>query len=196
MALIAQALTTTANLYTHLKIPSDEQTGFQTEAENLINRTSTVILRWLGRGTIIRASATQVYNGDGSDELVLRDWPVTGINSLTVDGETIPAKTGWDNTGYYTDEGDDYSILYLDGYAFSPGRQNVTISASWGYTTGAVQYLELEEACLLLCSYYYSRRTPGVTTDIMEGIAVTYGSDYIPNGVKVLLDPHRKRYDG
>ena len=59
-----------------------------------------------------------------------------------------------------------------------------------------MELLDLEEAALLWAAYFYHRRTPGVMTEIFEGMAVTYGADRIPPQVAALLEPYRNRRIG
>lgn len=57
---------------------------------SLITRASRQILSHLERGTILPHTTDEVRDGTGGTTLVLRQWPVTSVESVMIDGRTVP----------------------------------------------------------------------------------------------------------
>lgn len=138
MALIAGAMTTLADVKTLLGITDTTQ---DLRLEMLINSNSAMIARACDR-VFTRATYTaETYQGTNRQLLVLRQWPVVSVTSVSVGG-TVMASTeyeiktqdqdrgviyksnGWNqNTQYATGltldtwaTGRDYSVTYVAGY--------------------------------------------------------------------------------
>lgn len=52
--------------------------------QTLLNAASAWVQRYLGRN-LLRATYTEYYNGDGSEQLVLRNFPVVSVTSIHID---------------------------------------------------------------------------------------------------------------
>lgn len=105
----------------------------------LITAASRMILGYLQRPTLLAQSYNEIYDGNGNTVMTLRQWPVTSIAALSVDGTAImpssPVPTG---NGYLLEPWDGLSAgkpqtLALIGYAFNPNRQNVAVTYTAGY---------------------------------------------------------------
>jgi hypothetical protein len=88
----------------------------------------------------LSAERTEKYDGDGSTRLLLRNFPVTEVDSVTVaDGEDhvldVDAFLIDEETGilYF----DPHTDLDLDFYEFPKGTQNVTVKYTGGFTAGS-----------------------------------------------------------
>src|SRR5689334_3300596 len=68
----------------------------------LIDQSSTDILNYLDRKTCLKNTYTEYYDGIGGRKLLLRQWPVLSVSSLTVDGIAISAASPPDD-GYFVD---------------------------------------------------------------------------------------------
>lgn len=113
--------------------------------QRLIDGASKFILGQLNRATLLSHAVTEVINGTGSLRQMLRQWPVTSIASLSIDGVAVTASTTPPlGTGYMASLWDGYvpgglSEIQLVGSAFTRGLSNVSI----GYVAG---YLVANEA--------------------------------------------------
>jgi len=96
----------------------------------IISAASAFILRYLGR-SLVWQSHNETRNGSGGRALMLRNAPVTAIGTLSVDGIAVPAAPDAASAGYVLDG--EPGMLYLRGYAFSRGVQNISCSYSAGY---------------------------------------------------------------
>src|SRR5205085_10787744 len=55
----------------------------------LITRTSRQLLSYLRRATILLHTVSEIRDGTGSQSLMLREWPVLSVSSLTIGAQTI-----------------------------------------------------------------------------------------------------------
>jgi hypothetical protein len=129
----------------------------------LITRTSRQILSYLRRGTILPRTVNEIRDGSGSNTLMLRQWPVVSVSSVTVGVVSIPEappitanpQTG-DGLGFCSAGGVGWTCekwdgtppgrpqaLALKGYSFGPSfpgaqnSQNVLVVYEAGYQVSA-----------------------------------------------------------
>jgi hypothetical protein len=112
----------------------------------LISGVSRQILSNLGR-QILPAVVAQALDGDGSSEIMLREWPVVSVASLAINGVAIAAApplvaNGVFAPGYMLESAQAYppgrpQSLSLRGYGFYCGQQNVLLSYVAGYQISA-----------------------------------------------------------
>lgn len=111
----------------------------------LIARRSDDIRAYLDRPTLLKHTFTEYRNGTGGSAIMLRQWPVIAVNTLTVDGVTISPGTP-PASGYTVDVDDGFppgrqSVLRLNGACyggafgsgFNKGNNNVVINYDAGY---------------------------------------------------------------
>ncbi len=109
----------------------------------LITQISRAIFNEIERPAILPSAYTETYDGGDETAIMLRQWPVTGVVSCTVDGVAIPPSLpllagASAQIGYVLDSSDApppgaMQRLSLRGYLYTCGVQNVTISYSAGY---------------------------------------------------------------
>ena len=113
---------------------------------DLIAQRSMDILAYLGRKTVLKTTYTEYYNGTGTGRLMLRQWPVIEVNSMTIDGVTVASATP-PNTGFFIPPFDGFppgspGVIALNGSGFGgaypvpgfcAGSNNVYISYVAGY---------------------------------------------------------------
>jgi Fe-S cluster biogenesis protein NfuA len=109
----------------------------------LISATSQQVETFLGY-SVLQAAYTRTFNGQGLRLMFVPDVPLVSVQSLIINGQTIPqgsAPGGTQQSGFYND---DVSIGLI-GYCFGCGFQNVTASYTAGRTTVPA---DLEQAML------------------------------------------------
>ncbi len=105
----------------------------------LITSVSRSILEYLNRSYLLPMQRTEVRDGTGSQRMMLKEFPVNSIASLTVNGSVIPACTSPPfGTGYILDAADPYppghiQRLIMTGQTFWRGLSNVTVVYNAGY---------------------------------------------------------------
>jgi hypothetical protein len=156
MALNANALTTLAIAKKWIKIPTTV-TDQDDVVEILINGFSQEI-EALAQRKLKSQSVTEIKHGRGTNLILFREWPVTAISELRIDGGSLftdPA-TVIDPADYTL--ADDGNSLLLIGGTFPRGYNNVRVTYTAGYTTVPA---DLQQACLDLCFWKYRTRESG-----------------------------------
>jgi hypothetical protein len=110
----------------------------------LITQISRGIYNYLNRSFVLPTNVVENYDGNGRQQLLLRNWPVGAIASLTIDGQPIPpapplVANSPPQPGFVLEASDDQppgamQQLFLRGdYRFQKGRQNVLVAYRAGY---------------------------------------------------------------
>lgn len=104
----------------------------------LITQCSADILLQINRGILLTKTYTERRNGTGSNALMLRNWPVHSISSVTIDGISIPKSPDGIAPGFILDDDDieppgAHQSVILINRSFHPGRSNVVIVYRAGY---------------------------------------------------------------
>lgn len=129
------ALTTLLNVKSNLSVDSNADDVLLTRT---INQVSTAILNYLQRPLLARTTYTEVRSGVGNQKITLRNWPVVSIASVTINGVNIPQGTNPTKPGWFLQQWDgavagNLQQLYLIGYCFSRGLNNITVVYDAGY---------------------------------------------------------------
>ncbi len=177
-------LTTLANVKAYLSPPLTATTD-DALLGRLITAASQFIQSWIN-ATIAQAGYSETRNGNGGTLLFLRNRPVTAVASVLVDGVAIaasnPAPMG---AGFLFDD----NAIYLKGYAFSKGAQNITVQYTAGYATTPP---ELEQACIaLVCLRYKERDRIGQASKSLAGESASFQPKDMPPDVATVLDQYR-----
>lgn len=174
-------LTTLANAKAWLSVTGNADDDLLTR---LISAVSGSAQEHMGR-RILSASYTITKNGNGKTRLGFPDSPTTGVTSVTVDGTAIPARPSLTGSGYTFDT----LLLYLSGYSFTKGIQNVVVTYTGGY---AAVPAELEQAVLDIVGFKYRERDRiGQGSKILGTETVTFLREIPPETMRV-LDQYRR----
>lgn len=147
------------------------------------------------------ASYSETRNGyhvptfDGGRQMVLNNWPIQSVQSLTIDGLAIPQQgspPGELGPAGYTFDND---TIYLVGYAFNRGFQNVTIAYTAGYAQGSIELLNIEQAVIELCAQKYRRKSHvDENSQMLQGMTVAFSQRDIPPEVQTVIEMYRRRW--
>lgn len=166
-------LTTLASVKTWLGITA---TTDDVQLARMVTAASDYIKAWLSRDITSTIYTNEKYHGTGNGTLVVRQWPITAIASITVDGSLV-------DPSLYAFDG---RFIYLNnGYAFNKGRANVVVTYTAGYTTTPPS---LEQACIeFIGMKYRERERIGHSSKNIGGETVAFiVTDLHPN-VKTIL---------
>ncbi|MGH9569214.1 MAG: hypothetical protein ACRD4F_06225 [Candidatus Angelobacter sp.] len=123
--------------------------------QSLITNGSLQILQYINRPHIVASvlgPLAETYDGNGSDRLLPRNFPVLSVASVTVDGNLVPlAPAPW-SAGFLWDG---RRILLRGGFTFTCGVQNIQLSYTAGYP--AVP-LDLKQAAVEAFALAYRQR--------------------------------------
>ncbi|SEJ55960.1 head-tail connector protein [Frateuria terrea] len=170
-------LCTLANVKAFLGITSSATDGV---LSSLITAISAAIESYCNR-TFASAAYTESRNGTGGNRLFLAHGLVTAVASVTVDGQAIPAAVGT-GTGYLFDE----TTVYLRGYCFHRGVQNVTVSYTAGYASVPS---DVAQACVELVAAHFAKRDRIDKSSETLGTqqTISYSQADMPAAVKTAL---------
>ena len=150
-------------------------TNVSAAIENIVNRTFAITAYNIMR------------NGTGTRRMVLPDFPVVSVTSVTVDGMLVSQSSdgvvarGWT----FDDRG-----LFMVGGVFSMGRNNVRVVYSAGYATVPA---DIDQACLELVAFRYRGRDRiGHASKSVQGETVSYITKDMPAEVAATLAQYRK----
>jgi hypothetical protein len=116
---------------------------------------------------ILQQSYNELYDGKGNGRLYLRQTPVTGVSSLSIDNipvpqATVPGEPGWRLNG---------NVILLFGHWFHRGLINVAVTYTAGYATPPA---DVAEAVMELVGLRYRGRDRlGKISEAIGGMATT-----------------------
>lgn len=178
----ASDLTTLANVKAWLGINGSSDDAV---LARLITASSGYIETWLGRQLAV-ATYNEVRNGEGGTRLAFANPPVLSVGAVSIDGNPIAPASGPYTAGYLFDE----RVLYLRGYEFAPGQQNVNLSYSAGF---AILPPEIEQAAIeLVAQRYRERDRIGRSSTSLQGESAAFAVKDLPPDVQTLLQRYQK----
>lgn len=174
-------LTTLGDVRAWLKIESPNQPA-DVILGPLITAASRMVVGALSRNSILSKTFSRRFDGLGYNHsrIMLPDWPVTSIVSMSINGTTIPAAApaaagSGQGSGFLLDPWDGVlpgrpQSVDAFGYCFGSGRQNVAIT----YVAG---YLAVNEAQTIPASPYalVANGVNGVLSQIYGAFAADGG---------------------
>jgi hypothetical protein len=174
-------LTTYDEVKEFLRLGNDND---QALIERLILAASDFLVSWLSRD-IKSKDYTEYRNGRGHMKLMMKNYPVTAVSSLTIDGVAIPASDGT-SPGYLFDD----RSLYLIGYEFTKGFLNVRAVYTAGYT---IIPWAISQACIDLISLKYKERDRiGIQSLALATETVTYRIWDLTSQTKGMLNEYKR----
>ncbi|WP_271024974.1 hypothetical protein [Rhizobium sp. RCAM05973] len=149
MTVGANDLVTIAQAYAWLGVPSGTD---DTNMQFAVTAFSTLIATWCSRN-FVQASYSEVYDGHGGPRLMVRNWPITAVSSLAINGQAVSLANGPLGSGYLFS---DRSVVMNDCNQFWRGFQNIAISYTAGFNPIP---MDLQLACLEWMKATYLFRT-------------------------------------
>ena len=190
------ALVTLADLKVFLKITggaADSKLSF------LINEISKAVNTFVGH-FLLSKTYTEYYNGDGSRELMVKNFPIISITSLhnadslrTFDGSTVIDVSA----DVLINKPSAILELWNDEAAFLRGRANIKLVYTAGYAVANIPN-DIQLAVKKWAAQQYLRldkRRHDIQSESIAQRTVTYLDRPMPDEVKFLLQPYR-RYGG
>jgi uncharacterized phiE125 gp8 family phage protein len=178
MPIAANALTTLEAVKSYLKIDVS-QTVDDTRLEDLINACSSAIENYCGRKFKEQTISDEDYNGTGTKYILLKQFPVKNISSVSIDGTVLAA--------------DQYKIKKSDGLlirnnsVWPVGDINISVT----YTAGFSEIPpDLELACRHFVMSFFKADVAAFSTTFSDGLV--FRADAMPAQVKMILQPYKK----
>jgi len=129
---------------------------------------------------------SEIRNGHDERFITFGDYPVQSVQSVMVDGLTIPPLVDGAGAGYLFDA----TRLSLTGHRFWRGYLNVRLQYTAGYP---VIPLEIEQACIeLVAAKYKGRDRIGVSSKTINGEVVSFTRSDMTDDLKSVLRAYQK----
>ncbi len=182
----------------------------------LITAVSQDMLTRMSRTTILTADYQEWYDGTGSATLPVDNWPISAVNSLTVNGVPLQPSSDHLQPGYIISRDKKFIQLVgagglVPGFGFGGGGISASFSRRCGnvFTQGIgnvyIDYdagfasvpADLSEACLLIIDQDYRRRGWVDKAQIaipQGGGTTTYRTWEIPPRAQFIIDRYTRTY--
>lgn len=156
--------------------------GFADDAvlQSLVTAYSQYAQQWMNRN-ILSQSYVYTCSGRGQVAQMVPQWPITAVASVIVDGVSIPARSGPGASGYFFDE----NSIILEGYSFTRGRSNVSISYTAGYSVVPPELAQAINEWVAL--RYANRDKQGWSSKTLGSETVSLIVRDMPDSVKTIL---------
>lgn len=167
---------------------------------DMVNRASVLAASATGR-KLVSAAFTEYYNGDFSDTLMLRNWPIITLTSLYDDPlHEFPSITQIDLTrDAIVDKEGAIVRLWNQRTRWLTGKGNIRAIYTAGFVspgagTSTVPY-DLQEAVGLIVQHQYRRayldQRIGLQSETVGDRTFTYSEDAIPKKADMILKGYR-----
>lgn len=141
--------------------------------EDLITSCSDLIREFLGRDIVKLTYTNDVYDGTGADSIVLRQYPIISLTSVSVGGSLIADAVAAGR------------MLRRTSGIFPPGAGNVLVTYEAGYDP--IPH-GLDQACVeMVGEVYKSKDRIGHVSKQLGGDIVTFDMTDIPARIKTSL---------
>lgn len=141
----------------------------------LIDSVEGALCSFCNRDALLLKTTEELRDGTGSSKLVLVEYPLETVASLTINGRLIPAAADDMSSGYFFKAGG--RVLNLRGYAFDSGNRNVRINYTAGYGGAFPLPPDLKMAARMYVSARFKERErTGVSSRSLAGENVAYSS--------------------
>ena len=190
-----------------LDIPEDN-TDDDGLIQIVITGFSQYVLNRTGMASFGVNTYTDIYDGNGAQELFLRNYPVTSVTSVIVGNYTVPQSTGLTIPGWYIDPHQKSIVLRSGGWgfymtvpssiypqSFMTGRGNIQVIYQAGYTSLPA---DLYEIVMETVGIFYARKDwkdmASRALAIQGGSGTTtFKRDWLPEGTQEVLRYHQRR---
>ena len=156
--------------------------------QDLIARIGAWAERYCDR-SFAKATYTEQRDGDGTDTLLVRQWPLLSVASLYDDPlRVFGAATQIAATDFaiYANQG----MIRLDGRVFSVGIQNVKVTYEAGYADIPE---DLQQAVVeLVADRFRNKENQGIRSLAIGSYRVDYGEEELPSEIRGVLDGYRR----
>lgn len=151
----------------------------------LITRASASVENFL-QGGVLSDSHTETRNGTGGQAMLLAEYPVTAVSSLSINGIAVPQASSYGQVGWWLAN----RTLLLIGYSFCRGRGNVVVTYTAGYDTTPP---EIEQACIETVMLSFKRRDHiDVSSKSLAGETISFITADLTPSAKAVLNSYRR----
>lgn len=144
---------------------------------SLLAQTLTAIGEFCNR-TFPSNSFTEYRDGNGGTRMLMANYPLAGVSSVTINGVAVAQSTGFNSAGWSYNVGT-RSLIMRGGVRFAQGQRNVVITgvAGFGDDAGLIPWpSDLKHAVqVIVLTRFNERTTYGINSKSLAGESVNYG---------------------
>ena len=185
----------TAKKFLKLSEPSHDEEGILT---SLVDEVSAAIEDYCRR-KFESASFTEYHNGSGTRMMMLRQWPITSVTTVTrTKVDAANTEVSIVAAEYIKDEESGMLIMHavnhVDSAVWVTGQHNYKIVYEAGYSDSDMPKA-LKAACKIWLNVLFQKASQNLFAIQSANLGeetLTYANDAIPPQVKHLLIPYRK----
>lgn len=175
-------LTTVENVKGYLAINTAADDAL---LDRLVTSASEYIQTWLNRSLGV-ATYSEVFDGTNSNVRMVANYPITAVQSVTVDTQSIALASDALSSGYGFAE----RRVVLRGYRFTQGVLNCTINYTAGY---AAVPADLGQACIeMVANRYREKDRIGLVSKGLAGETIAFSQKDMPDAVRTVLNVYKK----
>ena len=156
--------------------------------QDLIARVGAWVERYCDR-SFAKATYTEQRDGDGTDTLIVRQWPLLSVASLYDDPLRVfgaATQIASSDFAVYPNQG----LIRLDGLVFSVGIQNVKVTYEAGYVDIPQ---DLQQALIeLITDRFRNKENQGIRSLAIGSYRVDYGDEELPGEIRGVLEGYRR----
>ena len=158
--------------------------------QNLITNGSLHVLQLINRPHILASvlgNLTENYDGNDSDRLLPRQFPIVAVTALTIDAVPIPQSTAPNVAGFLWDQ----RRVLLRGFRFDRGVQNIQLAYTAGYSSVP---LDLRQAAIEAFALAYRQRVRiGEKSNSMNGqVTIAFDMSDVPPRSMTVFNQYRR----
>ncbi|HEY1525625.1 MAG TPA: hypothetical protein VGH51_05240 [Candidatus Angelobacter sp.] len=158
--------------------------------QSLISNASLQVLQYLDRPHLLAAvigALTENYDGNDSNRLLPRQYPIMAVSSVSIDNLPVPQATTSVAAGFLWDT----RRILLRGFRFCRGLQNVQVTYTAGFS--AVP-LDLKQAAIEAFALAYRQRVRiGEKSNSMSGqVNVSFDMGDVPPRSMAIFSQYRR----
>ncbi len=185
------ALVSLAETQEYLKVSGSAEDAI---LGSLINSASAWVNSFLKR-RLLETSYVEYYSGDGSAELVLRNYPIVSVTSVYVDGlRDFGSTTLIDPDNIIIKKGTGILRAFDLLYGWECGDSNIKVTYAAGYALASMPYEVRLAVKRIVDNQYrlgYTHRKLDYQTESMQQVTTTFKDFDIPKDVKSMLMMYR-----
>jgi len=179
----------------YLGIPLAE-TSQDELVRDFINESSSLVESYCNR-LFREKTVTERFNGARTNEIILKQWPVTSVTSVHIDSARLfPVGSLVDASDYELAENEKAEGISVEIFSqvFPQGRKNIKIVYTYGYALFTDVPGDLQLACKRTVAYYWQQQQNRDFTEIEkskreEDITLIDG---IPKAASVILENYKR----
>ena len=197
------ALTTAARFKSYIKKTTNED---DTLIEILIDVVSDFIEKYCDRRFLQTAYTNEVYDGQGSPQMLLKNYPISTTASFQLDErDTDLNESNWssvDTKLYHIDYNAGIIELIDDVFREVPRKYQITFTAGYVFKNDAAPLVTLESVglgdleyavwTLINDIYKDAKKVSGVKSESIGNYSVSYGEGGLDKMIQMILDKYKR----